>query len=422
MSLDTKEKRIIESWRQRRVDLLRKRMQGEIDAKLEEADSNESLSTPFLRVLVRSSAVSTKEWAIEEAMLTIWNPTEEQREAVNEGQIVRFKNLMVKDRFDGLLQLSAKSRTPIAVVARSVPKRLLNQTSSTKGLRSIFQVTLLSKEASEGRRQHVPFEVDVVAIVLKAEKFKDSTPYWQIHLTDNSGLVLRVQCSFDRSELVPLSFLSSSVRDNVDSCSIVAFRNLRVLPFDEMAGCAVVEFKDTSVFKQQKSPGSTAQEQTLRRWATAERGALRLHRLASAMDANVPWKRNTHPIVAIGYVHDFHVLSMNQILVEVDCGVGDLRVWKLPLTQIQDFLRICKGAEETRSTVVLNAEAEQRIAKTTSLERIYRARESPYRFLLQRLSSSQEIPAGFPECQYEVVNVSTVNTEALAGLYTNLSP
>jgi len=417
ISLNDSDRRTVDSWRERRQVLVQTSVRQQIDAKLSEIDDESSslLGTPFLRVLVGTSvdpihAQQRDEIVCEEAMLTIWNPSEEQQAALKEGAVVRFKNISVRDsRYDGLLQLVANGRTPLSTASSSPPKYLLDQFHPRRDFGSIAQITSLSKQAGVRPGKQRPFEVDVIGVVLKAESF-DLSPFWLIHMTDISGLLLRIQCNtLDKGDFRPLLSFSSSVGENIETPLIAAFRHLRVLPYDDIDGCAVVDYRETSAFIQ--SPDLSPRLAALRKWTACERGSSCLRKVAVTMDAKIPCS-SAAAVVAIGFISDFLVVLDHQLLIEVDCGVGGMKIWKFPLGLVQDFLAICG---DSRGSVVLHAEAEQRISRLTNLEQIFRARQNPFRFELQRLHAA--LSTDYPDCQYEVMNVTKVDIEALAMFY-----
>lgn len=397
--------------------MLRDRMREEIDAKLEEHEDLFRPSTPFLKIIVESSNRRNDgkfpKNRCDEALLTVWNPSDQQLESIRDGALIRVKNLAVKDtRFDGILQLSANGRTEIK--ALSDDNHSLKEPKIGDNIQifcRIFKIQVLSKNTLSN--EVCPQEINVVGIVLKFE-LQAGGSGWSFHLTDTSGLVLRVQCHLQNvGQHSSITSLSQIAKQNVAGASVITVvRGLRVLPFDYANNCAVAEFIATSSIQ----PVSTAKEtEKLLRWSCSDIGRKRLELLALHVNVGISRfnQTNTELVQAIGHVSGFQVLKNQQLFISVDCGGSLFQTWKFPLSRIKDFAKLCQDLD---GSVVLNLEEEAKIAALASLGRIFRARQSLYRFSLRRLS---DVVADFPECCYEVMHVTKADTEALASLYAS---
>jgi hypothetical protein len=108
-ALNDRERSLISRWKHTRSELIRRRVQQEVQAEMEVDTSLIRDSRPFIRMKVHSLFPSESN---EEALLTIWEPNEEQLNPV-EGTAIQFENLSVKSvKHEGLLQLTATGRTP----------------------------------------------------------------------------------------------------------------------------------------------------------------------------------------------------------------------------------------------------------------------------------------------------------------------
>jgi hypothetical protein len=410
--LQESEKLAIDNWKLRRAVLLQDRMRQEIDARLEEHDELLPPSTPFVRVLVKG--FGARQLDFDEALLTIWNPAAEQLDSLKEGAVVRMKNIAVREnKYEGRIQLSANSRTAMSTIFENLPQPELSKyiTYAARNFTRILRIHVHSKQmltASEPK--HFPSEVDVFGIILKVEK-PPGFPGWFVYLADDSGLVLRVQSDSERRGHSSFLAPTSSARENVEQPPVlVAFRDIRVMPFDSVEKCAVAQFRDTSSFHQKQEEGKLGD---LRLWAVSNKGRRRLRKLAAFFDADIPIFDSlaTKPWIAVGYIAGFQVLPSQQLVVRVDCGGCRLQTWKFPLALISCFAASC---DDLRGSVILNREEEATLAQLASLARAFRARQSMYRFSLHRLAVS---PTNFPDCHYEVDQVGIANTEALGSLY-----
>ena len=94
-------KYIISRWTEKRSTLVHRRIREEVESELQTETSLVRESTNFLRVKVHS--VDPKSSCNENAMLTIWQPTEEQLGFLKEGTSVEFHNLAVREStYDGI--------------------------------------------------------------------------------------------------------------------------------------------------------------------------------------------------------------------------------------------------------------------------------------------------------------------------------
>lgn len=413
VDLDDISRAQIDRWNTKRANLLHSRMQQEMNAKLEEHILDTEASIPFIKVLVTSDMAENNigvDMQTEEAMLTIWRPLCDQLDCLQVGTVVRVKNLDTKTRrFDGLKQFSGSHSTQIAILppcAYSTPTPYI---STSNKYSTMFRLQLSSKRLrKDAPRDQRIFELDVLGIVLKVKQRADCQ-LW-IYLTDESNLLLRVQCSEDCRDLD--SLLSSFAYDRNDT--VVGFRNLRTMPFDFGECCSVAQYRRTSHFL----PTPTCQRaHILHQWSKSDGGLNSLQKQALYVAIGVPqtFCLQSNFFKAIGYITGFHVISSwPQLLLHVDCGGPTLLTWRFPLSLISSFAATC---DELDDFVVLNFEEEVKITQLTSIGRVFRARQNLYCFTLGSITDSS---VDFPGCQFEVSQISAVETSALAVLYSTL--
>lgn len=404
-ALDSVSKASIENWNTKRSTLLRDRMQQEMQAKLEEFDFFSEPSTPFVKVLVRSKDCRDDP-SSEEAMLTIWKPSDEQLDILRDGNLLEFQNLDCKDaRFDGMIQLTGNNSTPMSILKDEGSQMPLITYAS------LFQLQLTSKRSQENDAQdRHSSPVSVLGIAFNTDR--RCGKQWSVHLTDESDLSLRVES--DSIETVKLdSFLaqmkSQSIVDDEPDFRLVAFHDLRLLPFDKSRGTAVAEYTAHSSFK---ANPSCCRANQLRRWVQSETGRKRLQKLALCRELGIldRYCRDQEEMIeAIGYIAGFQVLpGKPTLLLQVDCG-GPIQTWRLPLATMSAFAATC---EELDKSVVLHSDEEETMKQLTRIDRVFRARQSPFHFLLKR--TKQTIVS---DCTYEIANISSLHTSALAALY-----
>lgn len=415
--LGADDRRIIDYWRDHRSPRVQALLQQEIDAKLEDFEDDFVLTTPYVRILVRSliDTPGAKADSSELGMLTIWNPSEEQLEVVREGNAIRIKNLGVGSHsFEGLQQFTANGQTPISRV--SPHDGVSCHESPTT---SVTRIHLMSRNQAAASTELETSDFDVVILMLQLCQSPD-VPGWVLLGTDPSGLPLRVECDIDRDVFAFLSPMSPWARDNLETCLVGRFRHVRLRPFDVESGCAVVQFKETSSFA--LAP-HTPRGQALVMSLISDRGRRRLDQLAARFDARIPSHlSDSGTAVTVGHIHRFVFLRNELLLVDVDCsGMDEIQTYKFPLSLLPSFIDDCAAAAangQDPPCVVLNEEEEGRLASLTNMGSAFRCRHQLLRFRIQRLCSTL---SSVPLCEYEVLDVSRVDTEAMAAWYMNAS-
>jgi hypothetical protein len=398
-------------WNARRSMLVQKRIQDEIDAKLEELDCCLEESVPFVKLLVTDrseGAVSGASQFAERAVLTIWRPTNAQLDLLQEGSLVRIKNLGVKsERFDGLLQFSCGSSTPMS----SIPSIDANQSleglpwhSYTSLLRAHLQTKRCWNESSNDR-----CVLNVLGVVLKVEMLDDNQG-WNIFLTDESRLLLCVYCDKEIHQKSP----AAMVLNSSGKPAIAGFSNLRATLFDYTECCAVAQFDGLSHVQIEPR---CQQATRLADWVQSDMGCVELKKLTLYLNSGIhgsglPGSSATR---AIGYISGFHYsYTHTRLLVMVDCGGSYIHTFKLPLDLLPVITVLCPDLEEY---VALHVEGESLLSNLPVIGRVLRARQTMFSFTVHSMSTA---PLDFPGCVMEVSHVSAVDTNALAALYSCL--
>jgi hypothetical protein len=408
------DRRVVDSWRNHRSPLVQALLQQEIDAKLEEVEEDFVVTTPYVRILVRSLDTRRHEDGdtSEIGMLTLWNPSEDQLEVAREGNAIRIKNLCVGSHcFEGLQQLTANGQTPISLVSSAVEVSHRESQCTT----SVSHLHLLSRNDAFASTDVATSDFDVVILLIQLFQSPES-PGWVLVGTDQSGLPLRVECEIDRDVFAVLSPMSPWARENVEACLVGCFRHVRLRPFDFESGCAVVQFKETSSLA---LATHTPRGQAIVMCLISDRGRRRLDQLAARLDAGIPGHlSDSGTAVTVGHILRFVFLRNELLLVDVECtGMEEIQTYKFPLSLLPSFINDC-ASEDPQLCVVLNEDEEARLASLTNMGSAFRCRHQLLRFHIQRLCSTM---ISVPLCQYEVLAVSKVDAEALAAWYMNAS-
>lgn len=406
MELNAEDQKSLLEWKSHRETLAHRLMKAELDAKLEESGLDYVASTPFLRVLVRST---TNSGQCEEAMLTIWRPTEGQLDLIKDESILTLRNVGVKsERRDGLLQLATNSGTSISEQCNGCQKLPTSKVVEQSGLVSILTAHKLSRLLDDTSGQsNKRAEIDISGVVLNFETVNSTC--CTFYVTDRSGKALRVESHTHNPE-IRLQLATLFQLGDGNELVVCAFRRLTLKRFDDLERCPVAEFsEDSRVLANHDSSTKSG----LMDWAASEDGRRRIallrHSLKVSLHPADAWTSSVgqgQRRDAVGFIAGLSVSPNQHLLVDVDCGHGHLQTWRFPLSCVQDIMASCGDSNDT---VVLSADDECNLNHLTKLESLFRARSKMYRFSLEPSSVEEN-----PPCELDVVHVAEVDTEAMA--------
>jgi hypothetical protein len=360
-------------WQQQRIELIRKRVQEEVESELETETSLVRKSTPFLRAMVHS--IDPKENRRECALLTIWNPTEDQRNIIKEGETVQAFNLGVRGAsYDGTLQVSANGRTTIEsypIEDHSLIERVGFQ---PRQLLSVFHFHKLSRLAGsqpKNQKWAQPIDVDVAGIQVHAVEPNETDNDHKIYLTDESGLMIRIHSK---------KMLNAVVKQNgLVVFPIVGLRDVRVFPFDDEQDCAVAEH-----FELSSTLSSHRRLDELELWASASnRNVTMLLRLANHVKAKLPLHHQLgEQKIAMGYILHISLSKReNKMFITVDCNGFDSHIFEVPIIVMHQMIQIAR--EEVHRVTLCRTE-EDVDPSLGCLSSIFRCRGFLWRFLIRR--------------------------------------
>jgi hypothetical protein len=411
--LDESSKTEITRWNAQRAVLIQKRMQQELESKLEELGIDGKPSIPFLRVRVSSVVHEQNETSFtqsdaEEAILTIWNPSNEQLDALQEGSIIRAQYLDTKSSCNlGLMQLTGGPST--SMIPPPFAKLKSSAVQPKRKYFSLFSVLQLSqKHWKDSSKQH-KLTVTVVGLLLKVQKI-DELNDWLVYLTDKSQLILRVYCVDICGKL---GLFLKGCAPNFDAHIVIEFGDICVMPFDFDECCSVAQYCGDSTFLE--NPRSR-RARTLQEWSKTDNGIYNFKKFRAYMNVGIQEviASRPHKTKAVGYIVGLHVLPCQPLLIlNVDCGSSTLQSWRLPLALITAFTESYCYDPLLKDTVLNEAE-EKQLTKLTKIGHIFGARKKLFCFTLQRIPVSPNLPR---HCEFEVSNVFSVDTSALAALY-----
>ncbi len=217
----------IESWVEKRKSLIRDNTNRRMSLILQSQNEVSFKSTPFIRFLCRCMG---RNWShanhkIEnnDAILTIWNPTDEILESFQEGCVVRCKKLSVNSvNCDAIAELVCRD---------SRNMQLVSSPDSSFGISPRRYCPLMALEAVCSKNtapQTILPEFDCAGCMIKV---KDTSFGLSIYIIDESKSVLRIEREVDLEKDTALIQWKKMIL-NLPRGSCLFFRDIKILRFD----------------------------------------------------------------------------------------------------------------------------------------------------------------------------------------------
>ena len=366
-SLSVDERSTISRWKEKRNSLINRRVREEVESELEIETSLLRESTNFLRMKVHS--IDPKKSCNESAMLTIWQPTEEQLGFLKEGTTVEIHNLAVRESaFDGISQLVANSRTiiePSTFEASFLADKIGFRHRRFLNLFHVHKLSLGASSKKGGTMRNETFDVAAVQIHVQTSNIPEDFTFY---LSDETNLLLRVHCRDPPSTLK--TFLSAEKQ----SFPQYAMRDLLVRPFDHEQQCAVAEFCDISSLIL-----TNHRVEALSKWvASSSKGEIQ--QIATYIKSGLPlWEQSCDRKIYLGYVVGVRNKGIENFFIEVDCcGQGSFE-WKVPVDVLGQMIPVISSDIDEEH--IFN-HAKNRASKDSLLNSLFRSRGILWRFKL----------------------------------------
>lgn len=390
-ALGSSDKAQVLEWRELRKRMIQNRVKQEVSAELECETCLVRESIPFVRMRVHS--LLDTEGKNEEAMMTLWRPTDEQLGILREGVAIQVDNLSVRDsRYEGILQLTGNSST--AIQRCTIPQSIhdcLNQ--YCRWDMTLYDVHLWSHRLKDMGRER-RFDFDTIAICVMYEELGNES---FVYLVDEFNLLLRIEGEKRRiSRQVP--------GQNGDGIfDVVRCSDLDLLSFDSDQNCAVARFHDAS----QMHNVTNERSRELKAWSRSEDGGSRLQQMRRHLQTKVsPW-HSCGNATAFGHVVGLKTHLHDMYIITVDCGASDCEEWEISTRLLESTLQI---AQENR--VALNLAEEERCLSCGPYADMLRARDNLWQFELSKVSQPEE-----SGCDYEVNSINPANVNTLCQLF-----
>jgi len=392
-SFNDQDKDTFSRWKEQRSALIHSRVREELEAELETETSLTLESKRFQRVLVYST--NPKNSGRESALLTIWQPTEEQLGLLKEGTSVEINDLAVRDTiYDGNLQLIASSKTIIKSFVFQASSLIEKIGFRHRRFLNMFQVHKLSHEANKTTRKK-PLDFDVAAVQMHVIEPSDFLDAFTFYVTDETNLILKIYCK--KPPLLLKTLLLGEKR-----FSPYAMRDLHICPFDQEQQCAVAEFRERSSVVM-----SNQYVERLVNWVSLA-AQKDLPQIVAYLRAGLPlWEQTSDKRISLGYIMGLRTESMEKIYIEVDCCGHGCYEWKLPTRVLHQMISTISVDD---LQVSLCPEQEDRISKFGKLGSILRARGVLWRFQLSSATVNESV----------VCNATEANKHNIGLLYETL--
>lgn len=409
--ISDEDKEALRSWTEKRRFLLQRRVQEEIEAELEMDGSLLRQSTPFIRVKVHSlAATKAVDTLSETAMLTVWDPSEEQLNLLKEGSTIEVQDIAVRSAlFDGLLQLTINGRTALRGAESRYTETLRSKFYQARRTFNMLQVHALSHtlryQVTECKNQKCASTFDAAGIlVCDLTVSKGEVPGFETYLTDESNLCLRVHFDNPPTELKRSSCERGWSIDSFErTARVIAFKDLQMLPFDAIMNCAVAKYTPLSTVSKDSLHQATLQE-----WIQETETKNSLLRVSGHVKALLPRSHSALSFSAVGYIVGARTTGGTALMVEVDCGTS-VEEWTLPTGMLQ---AIREGLDDSLPTAFLESH-ESHLNEIQTIDFLFRARSVAWRFHVSAPSSNWTDVG----CSFVVQNISKADPRSLALLH-----
>ncbi len=310
-NLDPTKQREIDKWQSRRTAMINDNVQRYFTKALQGEVGMQRKCSSFLRFQVRAltrgkkNSDESKAKSGNRAILTVWDPTEDQLDVLKEGAFVQVKNLGVSSSLkEGILQLSAYKRTTFERFDIDPQEALKLVGCSKRRFNALLQVNMKSKKLKSNSPE-CP-ELDCAGYLLKINEVElINKTRLLLYLTDATGLLLRIEHEgYNKSDslvcgLKKIMHLDISKR-------YVLFRDIRLFSYDYLEGCAVGIWT-TSTVSYSKELRDRLLDTTFETISppTKENCEFIIHKLDAGIPNTLRLPKTTS--IAFGYISNFFV-------------------------------------------------------------------------------------------------------------------
>lgn len=239
-TLDSNDQDILRDWEIKRGNLLHQRTQKEVMKELNESPSRSS--RPFLRVLVASCPQKNMRTNEKFGIMTIWSPSEDQLNLMEEGTIIRCINLGVQSISDGKIQLSVNRNTTVRSLANDTNGELLQETDyNPRRFDHLIMAEVVSKCILKSPT--IVLHRDVCGCLLKVIEIGS---FIYMYLIDESKSVLRVEREIGDDCISSLRHWKDEIL-SLPRGSSLFFQDVQMVAFDLWEECSVAIWSEYTI-------------------------------------------------------------------------------------------------------------------------------------------------------------------------------
>lgn len=424
-SLPKDKKDAIDWWTTHRQGLVRDQVLRAVEDALNSEPELQRTSKPFAKFEVRAINRTNNKCPEPPGRLTIWNIRDEQYNMLEEGTVIKLKNVKVKT-YDNMLQLRVSSNTPIEISKNHPPQFVLEQSGYRKrSLLSMMEVHVLARTLNETNT-----EIDVLGAVLKITTVDNgSSVNACMYVSDSSGLVLRIDREFEKNQDPRKDQWIGKKVPNVAN-NVVALSDLALLYYDAETNCPVAAWTRSSYVTKKTKESKKIHELTT--WIRSESGKQFCDEVKDGLCARLVLhaKIPSHEAV-VGYIHGVSVKqdyvfnmegsnsSLSEIspplMMSIDCGSTKVINVDLPFFMLDGALKMCKEICPTFRYVYHEGITLCNLIPTLKdAEDKFKRCGILFRFLLKR--KPPKIQKQFDDSFLEVVQFEKVQTDVLSRL------
>lgn len=322
-SMSEVNRQTIDSWMNQKSDLIPVSRQKFIDNASVDVMSVRK-STPFVRAQVKVLRRRLVEGGLHSrnssALLTIWEPSDDWISLLKEGTAVRLRNVTCRpSQVDSKIQLSTNFKTSLEVLPKPS-----NSILSFSGYEERCYSTMISLHVLS-KLERFQYEFDIVGYRLDTCAATYPAALSSIYVTDESGLLLRVDRCFDSESCFAPPWKTAKYAP--DGSSVFSFQNLRLVDFSTSQNCAIALWTESSVIK--TCPNSRSME--LIKFSKSNEGGIffrRVSRFLSNSWDQILGKSLDNLYVAVGIVLSVYQTSDDErsfngsqhVNIVIDCG------------------------------------------------------------------------------------------------------
>lgn len=400
------------NWREKRSASIQRRLQEEMEARLEDTDFSISETTPFIRCVLRSVGLDGIDCddrdsiLDDEAVLTVWKPTEDHISMLRKGNCVCLRKVDVQPHlFNGRKQFQAQRETAIDF-ANGLDPIKINTDAPRVDFSSLLEVHMFGRSLMTATNQENSRPFCLIGYVIALQQTTDALI---LRFTDESHLLARIivdstDAHNSGSVRSLVEFASTAIARN--SFAIIGFKNVIVREFEYLMPCPTLFGNSSNVVLHPEGKRAKRLKESLQRQDHIQA----LKQTASFSGLGIPKLSLLRSgQILIGYISGFRLVASHQLQLTIDVGSELMRTALVPLVVLLEM----QNTMETSFIDCHVAFVDDKgcvLDQLQSLRWLYRCRHTLFRFALKFESH--------PNSATEVTSMKPLDQGILSELYT----